>query len=68
MHGYTQWWYICEVRPVVAQNAVNRHESTDLLYIDIRAAIVMTTYPVLNPHDAPDNYGNDLFLCISCIW
>ena len=46
---------------MMAQHAVNRHEST---YIDIRVAIVMTTYPVLN---APDNYRNDIFLCISCI-
>ena len=52
------WWNICEVRPVMAQNAVNRHGST---YTDRRAAIVMTKYPVINPHNAPG-----LFLCISC--
>ena len=53
---------ICEVRPVMAQNAVNRHEST---YTYRRAAIVMTTYPsVLNPHDAP-SYGHYFFFFVS---
>ena len=58
--GYAPWWYICEVRPVMAQNAVNRHEFT---HTDRRAAIVMTTYPMLNPRDAP-GYGYYLFFFV----
>ena len=52
--------YICEVRPVMAQNAVYRHEST---YTNGRAAIVMTTYAMLNPRDAP-GYGNYFFVFV----
>ena len=29
--AYTALWHICEARPVVAQNAVNRHD-TDTIY------------------------------------
>ena len=60
VHRYTPWWQIslCEVRPVMAQNAVNRHESTYR-----RAAPVMTLYPALYPHDA-FSYGYDIFCSV----
>ena len=58
--------YVCMLQSMVSYLLSSTSDGSkrcdESTYIDIRTAIVTATYPVLNPHDAHANYGNDTFL------